>query len=565
MNKNKKRMLSLTLAAAMAATGITGCGGGNSSTPAGTTPAATPAATTASGSGSTADTSGAAENYFPLSSPITINVAGVRGDGHVPFADCAAFKTLEEETNVKVNWLDWPQSQQKEKRNLAFASGTLPDAFYGSWSLDAPDVVRYGSEGLLLPMNDYLNETYMPNFKYILDNEPGLSAALSTPTGEIYVLPTMNRNALPNTSDTLVINSEWLNTVGKEMPTTTDELFDVLMAFKEAGDLNGNGKADEIPLTFKYGEGNTGLFSLMGFTGLVMNNKNSRMAMKDNTPVFMPATDEYKEYLLYLNKLYENGLLDREAFTMDNPAYNAKTQTSTPVAGVISAWTAEGINNPIPGNDLTKEGVYVYMPPVKDSNSDVEPVWLKRANPLNGNLSFAVNSKTKYAEEILRWIDLAYDKETSITNYIGVEGLNIHHEGGNEYTKIKNAEGKNYSNEELSSEIPCKFAVAYVMEGDLVFTDTIVSPQNKVAADEIYGPYLSKSMVDDSAMSTIEEGERMAIITPDLFSYVDQQTAKFITEGGIEEGWDSYLAQLKNLNVEEYVTIKTAIHNRAIQ
>src|SRR5690606_28535516 len=130
------------------------------------------------------------------------------------------------------------------------------------------DVVKYGSEGFLLPLNDYLNETYMPNFTRILENEPELLAALSTPTGEVYVLPTMNRNALPQTNDTLVINTEWLEKVGKEAPTTTDELFDVLMAFKEAGDLNGNGKADEVPMTFKYGEGNTGLFSFMGFTGL---------------------------------------------------------------------------------------------------------------------------------------------------------------------------------------------------------------------------------------------------------------------------------------------------------
>lgn len=549
---NKKRFLSVFLLTALVATNLAGCGPKKVEPEKPVTETVVDPETTAS-----------SDEYFPLADGVEVTIAGVRGDGHAPFADTASLKDLEGTTNIKVNWLDWPQSQQKEKRNLAFASGDLPDAFYGAWSLDAPDVVKYGSEGLLLPLNDYLNETYMPNMTRILENEPELLSALSTPTGEVYVLPTMNRNALPQTNDTLLINSEWLEKVGMDEPKTTDELFDVLMAFKEAGDLNGNGKSDEIPMTFMYGDGNTGLFSFMGFTGLVMNNKNSRMTMKDGVPTFMAATDEYKEYLNYMHKLYSNGLLDREAFTMDGPSYNAKTQTPTPTAGVISAWTAQGINNPIEGNVQTEEGVYTYLEPIKNSDRDVEPVWVQRGNPLNGNLSFAINADTKYPEEIVRWIDLAFDKETSVENYLGKFGVHLNPEGDDKYSKIKKEDGKDFSGEEMSSEVPNKFAVAYILDGDFTLTDTIVSPQNKVAADEIYGPYLQKDYVKDTAMSTIEEGEAISFITPDLFSYVDQATAKFITEGGIDEGWDAYLAQLDNLRVDEYVAIRTALHDRA--
>ena len=44
------------------------------------------------------------------------------------------------------------------------------------------------------------------------------------------------------------INKEWLDKLGLAVPTTTDELYNVLKAFKTQ-DPNGNGKADEIPLT----------------------------------------------------------------------------------------------------------------------------------------------------------------------------------------------------------------------------------------------------------------------------------------------------------------------------
>lgn len=505
-----------------------------------------------------------AGDYFPLAKPVNVTIAGVREDGFVPFEDCQMFNDLEKSTNVKVKWLDWPQSQQKEKRNLAFASGDLPDALYGSWSLDKPDVVKYGSEGMLLRLNDYLNDTYMPNFSRILKERPELLSALSTPEGDVYVLPTFNENGLAKTNDTLLINKTWLKKVGKEMPTTTDELFDVLMAFKEAGDLNGNGKADEIPMTFKYGESNTGLMGLMGFTGLVMDNKQSRMALKDGVPVFGPATDEYKEYITYLNRLFENGLLDREAFTMDNPSYNAKTQTSTPVAGVISAWTAEGINRPIPGNDPTKEGEYVYLPPLKGPSGE-EPVWTRRINAINANLSFAISASTKYPEELVRWIDLAYDKETSIENYLGKLGVHIKKEPGeNNYSKILNDQGKEFTNDEKSALVPNKFAVAYILEGDVNFIDKVESPQNKDAADAIYGPYLIKDYVDEYVMATQEENERLAFLTTDLISYTDQMTAKFITEGGIDANWDTYISKLKDLGLDEYVQLKTQIHERAL-
>lgn len=500
--------------------------------------------------------------FFPLEKPVSITIAGVRGDANPPFSDVTYFKELEKQTNVKVEWLDWPQSIQKEKRSLAFSSGDLPDAFYGSWSLDKPDVVKYGGDGLLLDLNPYINEDVMPNVTQLFKDVKGLKTSLQVPTGEVYVLATLNQNGLPKTNDTMVINSDWLKKVNKQIPTTTEELKDVLRAFKAAGDLNGNGQDDEIPMSFIYGDGNSGFFGLMGFTGIPAQNKNSRMVMKDGKPAFFPALDEYKEYLTFLHEIQAEGLLDPEVFTMNNPAYNAKTQTPTPTVGFLSTWSAETVNKSIKGNDPKKEGTYVYVKPLKGPKG-VEPKWGLRVNPLNANLSFAVSAKTEHAELIARWIDLAYDKQTSINNYVGLVGKYIKHEGGNKYSNILKPNGKRYSKDDMSVDIPAKFAVAWVREGDVEFTDKIVSPQNKNAADELYGPYLEHNYVNDYIMSSIEENNRMALLATDLFAYVDQMTAKFVTDGGIEEGWDKYIKQLKSLGVDEYTQIKTDINNRA--
>lgn len=544
-----KRIMSMVVCAALVTTAFTGCGGPKKNN-------------------EPSDTNGkqASGEFFPLQKQITVKIAGVRGDSVAPFADVAMFKELEKKTNVKVEWIDWPQSVQKEKRNLAFSSGDLPDALYGGWSLDKPDVVKYGGDGMLLDFTKYLNDKYMPNFSRILAAEQGLKNSLSVPEGQVYVLPTLDKNTLTNTNDTLVINTDWLNKVGKKKPTTIDELVDVLKAFKAAGDLNGNGKNDEIPMSFLYPMGNNdannSAYGLMGFTGIPAQNKNSRMVMKAGKPAFFPALDEYKEYLKFLNKLHSEGLLDKEVFTMNTPAYNAKTQTKTPMVGVFSTWSAENINKSLPDFDTTKDGIYQYLAPLKGS-SGAEPKWGLRVNALNANLSFAVSAKTKYPEEIVRWIDLAYAKENSINNLLGVVGKHIKSEGGNKYSNILKPDGKKFTDDEMSVDIPKKFAVAYVLEGDAEFIDKVASAQNKDAAAKIYGPYIEKDYVNDYVMSTVEEGNRMALLSTDLFAQVDQMTAKFVTSGGIDAGWDAYIKQLKTLGLDEYVKIKTDIHNRA--
>lgn len=68
------------------------------------------------------------------------------------------------------------------------------------------------------------------------------------PHSHIYTLPG-KKPLRPKGCDTPFINKAWLDRLGMEMPTTVDEWYEVLKAFKEQG-ANGNGDPnDEIPLT----------------------------------------------------------------------------------------------------------------------------------------------------------------------------------------------------------------------------------------------------------------------------------------------------------------------------
>lgn len=71
---------------------------------------------------------------------------------------------------------------------------------------------------------------------------------VTNPDGHIYTLPG-KKPLRPKGCDTPFINKAWLDRLGLEIPTTVDEWYEVLKAFKEQ-DANGNGDPnDEIPLT----------------------------------------------------------------------------------------------------------------------------------------------------------------------------------------------------------------------------------------------------------------------------------------------------------------------------
>ena len=68
---------------------------------------------------------------------------------------------FEELTNVHIEWQVVPSNAVQQKKNLAFASGDLPDLFFPG-IISQADEVKYGGLGLLIPLNDLVEE-WAPN------------------------------------------------------------------------------------------------------------------------------------------------------------------------------------------------------------------------------------------------------------------------------------------------------------------------------------------------------------------------------------------------------------------
>ena len=122
------------------------------------------------------------------------------------------------------------------------STGTLPDAVIGEAYLDS-------NYELFAPL-DVLIDQYAPHVAARIAEREDYQRALKSPDGKIHALPNGDESTQIRIPTHTWINKAWLDKLGLDMPTNTEELKEVLIAFRDE-DPNGNGIADEIPFAFE--------------------------------------------------------------------------------------------------------------------------------------------------------------------------------------------------------------------------------------------------------------------------------------------------------------------------
>lgn len=155
--------------------------------------------------------------------------------------------------------------------------------------------------------------------KYCSDTEKRLIDTLSkSPDGNIYGFPFMDVDPTDSQVECLYINHEWVKAVGMELPTTTDEFYDVLVAFRDK-DPNGNGKKDELPLVGYNNIDHRGdlIFILMNSFVYYNYSAYGRFNVENGKLSVPYITEDFREGLRYIHKLYKENLIAPISFTQD--------------------------------------------------------------------------------------------------------------------------------------------------------------------------------------------------------------------------------------------------------
>ena len=455
--------------------------------------------------------------------------------------DYVMFDILEEQTGVKVELQKYPYAIATERLTLDLNTGDYADVI-GGWTLSANSILTMGvEEGVYIPLEE-LFELYAPKMQELLALE-GVRDTMTAPDGHIYSIPyVLEAPAVPFNP---FINTKWLENVGMDVPTTTEEFRDVLRAFKEQ-DANGNGDPnDEIPFTT--GPDNKHLGDLAGWFGLSVNDEG--FTMEDGKLTFGADRDEYKEGIKFLASLYAEGLIDPEVFTQDSSQWKGKGAQD--VYGVSIMYASSDI---MP-YEAGQEPDWVPVP-VLSSSSDVKQVYLRDTygNTVLKN-QVVVTDNAEHPEVIVRWWDNFFQLENSLQSQRGPLGITLIKEDDGTYT-AKDVSQMSQEDQDLYDwgNLFPQSLPKYIPAG-FTYNVEVETFDEKAVVDELYEPYLTDAI--PSYWVKAEDATKMSDISTAIKDFITQKQAQWISgQSDIDAEWETYKDQLQGLGVQDLIDMR---------
>ena len=464
---------------------------------------------------------------------------------------------IEEICGVNLEFVEFPSSNNEcmQKVDLMVVAGgdELPDVLM--FNLPTSVIAKYGKAGIFVDLTDLYDGVHDKNFteqstKSALGKE-GILKYITSPDGRIYGMPYVV-DAMDNeyANNRMLIYEPWLKALDLEMPTTIDELEQVLTAFKEQ-DANGNGDPnDEIPFT-GIGLGMDFLtpFGMTDVYGI------GYLVSEDGTVQYAYTSEAYKEGIKWAHKLYQAGLIDQETFTQDQTVRDAKCDDpeisrvgfgyAWSYDAIFRRWMSEyAVIEPLAGPDG-----------VKYQQGDVNGLYSVKSNQLS------ITTACQYPEVVLRWADQFYTGEASIQNFWGGLGEVITANADGTYTLNNPPEGISadswYWDRSLRDFGPKYSSLEFDTK---IILDPTQGDGLKVAMDENTAQYVGPCFPE--LKYTAEEYNEISFLQADINSYVNTMRAKWVTEGGIDEEWDAYVAQLQAMGLEDMNAIYFSAYAR---
>ncbi|HIW33112.1 MAG TPA: extracellular solute-binding protein [Candidatus Paenibacillus intestinavium] len=464
-------------------------------------------------------------------------------------------KHYEELSNVSIKWDAVPQNSFDERRNLLFASNDLPD-FVMRANLSPQLIASYASTGQIIPLDDLIEAGYAPNLSALMEENDGIRKAITAADGHIYSLPNISETDGRIASSW--INQKWLDTLQLDMPTTIDEFYEVLKAFKER-DPNGNNQPDEVAFSgYKENKNNAhellrafyGGWGFGGNSGIIA----PYIDVDNDSKIRYMATDNnFRDMLIFFNKLWAEDLIDKEFFSQDSNKVISKVDDDR------VGFVAKGNNNLWLGNNRNN---YVQNPVFRAVEGDI--FWVNINPKVREVGSFVITNKNTNPEATLRWADHFLSEEGTALARLGIEDVTYTIDS-NGFYKLKDEFANNPQgltvDEALSEYTIFQGGQIIQRVTQKVDQSAAVLPE-MIANKDVIRPFLvpdEKLMIPSFSE---EENIELSTIAPDIEAYTEEQIIKFVTGAKSISEWDDYVSSLNKMNLENYLGIYQAAYDR---
>lgn len=459
---------------------------------------------------------------------------------NMPFnPEWRVWQEIAERTNISLEGvISQSNSNEEEAFNLMLSSGKLADIIGFK---NPAELEKLGRDGGLIPLNDLIKE-HAPNIQKVLDNDAKFRQGATALDGNIYYIP---KNQTLVSAEFWWIRQDWLDKLDLKVPTTVDELYTVLTAFRN-DDPNGNGEKDEIPLFDRAGW-------KMPDEYLYLWDTSTEFYPRDGKMTFEPMEENFKTGVTNLVKWYKEGLIDPEIFTRG--AKSRDILYSANIGGMTHDWPSTGNYNRSLAEDIPGFNNVSIAPPANQNGQVIE-----RTTRYPG-VGWGISSQCKDPVTLIKFFDFMFTEEGSTLMNWGIEGE----------TYTVNADGtKSYTDTVLNNEqtplgylrsLGIQYRIGMLQDAEYEYA--FMTPEASAAAKlynsnpqwflEDMPPYLDGELgLKYSAEDEAEYKKIMSEVRP----YVDEMFQKWLLGASdFEKDYDGFIKELNNRGIERAIEI----------
>ncbi|TBL81537.1 extracellular solute-binding protein [Paenibacillus thalictri] len=446
---------------------------------------------------------------------------------------------------VRVNFVTVPRSQEEDKLNVMLAAGNAPDIVF---TYNRLLFTKYALSGGLADLTDSLNK-YGADLKKVL-GDPVLAAGVID--GKQYAIPARRTNTNHYGA---FIRQDWLDKLGLSVPTTTDQLVEVLKTFKAkdpagvgANKLTPWGRIPQDPKKFST--------EFMLYDLMTSFFKDNSVKTRFTTPE--PAREGFKEFMQFMNTLYKNGLISKEFATTDDTVQLQNINKGEVGFFTEGAWVPYN-NVPSLYSTLQKNVPDAKLTPIEAFKNADGHYYKTNYAPLG--LYLFTPKTSKHKDAVVKYLNWMAKPDVVKTMAFGIEGKNYKMDNGvpTPINADENNKTMNWIMPDLKlifngvppmsqAEVDALLKLTAAPYGDFAVKS------NQIAAKEAVPDILYNEPIDAELKNN-----------PQIVKIEQEYWIKMVTADDFNAAYNQFQNELKSRGMDQIIKEKTDLYNKTFK
>ena len=456
---------------------------------------------------------------------------------------------VEEALGVDLDIISVPQIAMGDTTDfdLMIASGDWPDLLNVTGYKGG--LTQAYSDEIILELTDEMLSEYAPAYYSLLMAQTPENIRATQTEGAYYALYGITKGEGASASRGMVIRTDWLNELNMDIPSTVEELTEILKAFKRTYNPQYpyfiEADADLIYMCAAFNTDTVGYY-----------NDGALPVYRDGDEVKVAwATDEYRKFLEWFNECYQEGIFEPSFYS------TASDQAGDRYSNLINGQIGVYEDSPTSIADwkqyaLDGETVEVsFFPNLVDENGS--NTWGEEQQVIDSRSAMSITTTCQNSELALEVLNYFFTEDGATMANYGIEGYSFNYgkNGEVEYTELLTNSEYQLSMRALHGLYSWNL-FPYMIYSDAMYpmyTEEVMEALEIMSTDGITAEHYYPSAI---SLTTAQSDAIITTIT-DIATYSQEQLLKFMV-GDLpiaDENWDAYVNQLYAYGLQDAIDV----------